>query len=291
MKRISAVAAILLMCVMLFGGCREGGREISGISDYSERSTEFLEIGDNNSIVAKSSYSSSSSVLSSSSSVSTKSSDVSSSKSFVSSISTVSSTSSSVSSINSILSSKSTVSSISSSENSRNENQSTSSSTARISQDTPALDSPIILGITDGNSASEDITKLNSEKPVEITIPQSVSDKVTASVSSSTASVVSVTSQTTSSEYSEPVSVAESSSIETEPPVVSSSESTLSSETSSETKISPKDYTGDVYIASSGKGKKFHISPNCSGMKGTVAMTVSEAEEKGYTPCKKCWEI
>ena len=168
MKRISAVAAVLLMCVMLFGGCREGGYEISGISDVSKRSTEFLEIGDNNIIVAESTYSSSSSV----------------------------------SSISSTLSSKSTFLSISSSRTSGNDIdiQSTSSSTARVSQDSPVPDSPVIIGITDGNSASEDTTKPNSEKPVEITIPQSVSDNVTESVSSSTTSIGGETSEWTSSQ-------------------------------------------------------------------------------------------
>ena len=46
--------------------------------------------------------------------------------------------------------------------------------------------------------------------------------------------------------------------------------------------------TQTVYIASSGKGKKYHTDPSCSKMKGTVALSVSEAQSRGYGPCKKC---
>lgn len=44
-----------------------------------------------------------------------------------------------------------------------------------------------------------------------------------------------------------------------------------------------------VYIASSGKGKKYHSNPNCSNMKGATALSVSEAQSRGYSPCKKCY--
>lgn len=43
-----------------------------------------------------------------------------------------------------------------------------------------------------------------------------------------------------------------------------------------------------VYTAASGKGSKYHTNPNCSGMKETISMTVSQATAQGYTPCKKC---
>lgn len=52
---------------------------------------------------------------------------------------------------------------------------------------------------------------------------------------------------------------------------------------------SPYDYEGTVYVASSGKGTKYHKSSTCSNMKGANGMTVDEALAKGYTPCKKCW--
>lgn len=67
------------------------------------------------------------------------------------------------------------------------------------------------------------------------------------------------------------------------------SSSAESSESLSETSVSPYDYDGDVYIAASGNGKKYHKDPKCSNMNGSVAMTVNEALEMGYTPCKKCW--
>lgn len=44
-----------------------------------------------------------------------------------------------------------------------------------------------------------------------------------------------------------------------------------------------------VYIAASGKGKKYHSDPSCSRMKKTISMTMDEAEAKGYEPCKKCY--
>lgn len=43
-----------------------------------------------------------------------------------------------------------------------------------------------------------------------------------------------------------------------------------------------------VYVASSGKGKRYHSNPNCSNMKGVDELTESEARAQGYTPCKKC---
>lgn len=44
-----------------------------------------------------------------------------------------------------------------------------------------------------------------------------------------------------------------------------------------------------VYIASSGKGKKYHSKASCSNMKGTIKLTLSEAQSRGYTACKKCY--
>ncbi len=36
-------------------------------------------------------------------------------------------------------------------------------------------------------------------------------------------------------------------------------------------------------------GSKYHCNPDCSGMENPVQVSVSEAEEMGYTPCKKCY--
>lgn len=60
-----------------------------------------------------------------------------------------------------------------------------------------------------------------------------------------------------------------------------------SSEESSDTL--PIENTGVVYIAASGNGKKYHRSPSCSNMKGTVELDEQTALNRGYTPCKKCW--
>lgn len=45
---------------------------------------------------------------------------------------------------------------------------------------------------------------------------------------------------------------------------------------------------GTVYVASSGNGTKYHSNSNCSNMKGTRQLSVSEAQAQGYTACKKC---
>lgn len=44
-----------------------------------------------------------------------------------------------------------------------------------------------------------------------------------------------------------------------------------------------------VYIAASGKGSKYHRSPDCSNMKGANAISVDDAKARGYTACKKCY--
>lgn len=49
-----------------------------------------------------------------------------------------------------------------------------------------------------------------------------------------------------------------------------------------------KPVANGVWIASSGKGTKYHSNPNCSRMKNPIKISVSEAKNRGYTPCKKC---
>lgn len=44
-----------------------------------------------------------------------------------------------------------------------------------------------------------------------------------------------------------------------------------------------------VYIASSGKGKKYHKNPSCSGMNGPLSISLEEAQKRGYGSCSKCW--
>lgn len=45
--------------------------------------------------------------------------------------------------------------------------------------------------------------------------------------------------------------------------------------------------TNMVWIPKS--GKKYHSHSGCSGMKGPSQVTREVAEDRGYTPCKKCW--
>ncbi len=43
-----------------------------------------------------------------------------------------------------------------------------------------------------------------------------------------------------------------------------------------------------VWIPTNG-GKKYHTKASCSGMKGPIQVTKSEAANKGFTPCGKCY--
>lgn len=44
-----------------------------------------------------------------------------------------------------------------------------------------------------------------------------------------------------------------------------------------------------VWVASSGKGTKYHSHEDCPNLKDSVQMTLKEAEMKKYTECKKCY--
>lgn len=44
-----------------------------------------------------------------------------------------------------------------------------------------------------------------------------------------------------------------------------------------------------VWIASSGKGKKYHSDPTCSNMNNPLEISISDAQAKGYEPCKNCY--
>lgn len=48
---------------------------------------------------------------------------------------------------------------------------------------------------------------------------------------------------------------------------------------------------GEVCIANSGNGKKYHNNSNCSNMDGNVTwMSKDEAINRGYGPCKRCYK-
>ncbi len=45
-----------------------------------------------------------------------------------------------------------------------------------------------------------------------------------------------------------------------------------------------------VYIAASGRGKCYHLSAECSRMRGRVKkMKLKQAKKAGYRPCGKCY--
>lgn len=45
----------------------------------------------------------------------------------------------------------------------------------------------------------------------------------------------------------------------------------------------------NVWIASSGRGTKYHSDPDCSNMKDPIKISLSKAKAQGYTACKKCY--
>ncbi len=51
----------------------------------------------------------------------------------------------------------------------------------------------------------------------------------------------------------------------------------------------PSSGGGTVYIATSGKGGRYHSKPQCGNMKKSTPLSRSEAESRGYTPCKNCY--
>ncbi|MBQ8748577.1 MAG: hypothetical protein IJZ14_02075 [Oscillospiraceae bacterium] len=46
--------------------------------------------------------------------------------------------------------------------------------------------------------------------------------------------------------------------------------------------------SANVWIPTNG-GKKYHKSASCSNMKNPERVTQSEAESRGFTPCKRCY--
>ena len=54
--------------------------------------------------------------------------------------------------------------------------------------------------------------------------------------------------------------------------------------------IADPDYqqTANVWIPTNG-GKKYHKSASCSNMKNPEEVTKSEAESRGFDPCKRCY--
>lgn len=54
-----------------------------------------------------------------------------------------------------------------------------------------------------------------------------------------------------------------------------------------EAKENTKNSVSEAYVYVDRSSKKYHVKPNCSGMKNPKAIPISRAKVK-YTPCKKC---
>lgn len=48
-------------------------------------------------------------------------------------------------------------------------------------------------------------------------------------------------------------------------------------------------YSADRTVYVSNSGKKIHLISNCSGMKNYTAMTLEEADARGYAYCSRCF--
>lgn len=57
-----------------------------------------------------------------------------------------------------------------------------------------------------------------------------------------------------------------------------------------EENTSPVGYDVTVAVWIPKSGKKYHSKPDCSSMKSPCEISVDEAIEKGYSPCKKCFQ-
>ena len=251
--------ALIICAVMLLGGCREGGYDLS--SGYSRAEYDEFNVGERYSSRESSAYSSSSFESSRSSSISSTS---------INSTSTSSSSASASSSNTSTsISSSSVISSRSSS--------SVSTSSAASSQDITVI-IPSSSETTAQNSSAPTILPEEPDRDNVGTSDDTSFDigSVGGDMPANNGGVFDDPSESTSSA----VSSESSSSTELPEP-----------EPAPEPPVSPYDYEGLVYVASSGKGTKYHLNPGCSNMKGTVEMYVPEALEKGFTPCKKCWEL
>lgn len=264
----TAGAAAFVFCItMLFGGCREGGYELSSGYSAEESPAEF-DFGDRTEI---SSLSSQSSSLFSSSAISS---------SYVE---------------ESLSSSSASISVTSSSASSALSNQTSVSLIVSSSKTSSSSKFPIVAIMSDRSSSSDSSYESCGTAPIVVVVPE---EPAASSSTRNSAPEVDIPAEkdNSSGDIGEdfpdnddiPAAPSESSSIAEESSDCSSA-ADEPAPSEPETSLSPYDYEGAVYVAASGKGTRYHKNPNCSNMKGASEMNVQDALEKGYTPCKKCW--
>lgn len=59
--------------------------------------------------------------------------------------------------------------------------------------------------------------------------------------------------------------------------------------TQAEEAYDAQENTATVWIASSGNGYAYHARSTCGNMKKSTPISLSDAQARGYTPCKKCY--
>ncbi len=72
----------------------------------------------------------------------------------------------------------------------------------------------------------------------------------------------------------------------TEPSSPPSSSKTIPSNPEPQTTTQTETTSGTVWVSQS--GSKYHSKSSCSGMKDPSQISLSEAQSRGYTPCKRC---
>ena len=67
------------------------------------------------------------------------------------------------------------------------------------------------------------------------------------------------------------------------------SQSAQQSEPVQQAPVQQEQNTQMVWIASSGNGTKYHSNPNCSRMKNPIQISIQDAQNQNFEPCKKCY--
>lgn len=135
----------------------------------------------------------------------------------------------------------------------------------------------ILLSIAFGGGNSNDTSTASYVQEQTTTTVQSTTKsttaKTTAAAKSTKATIVTATEKATEAPKTEAVTE-----LETEPQTEPETERTTAERTTAERTV----WIDDT-------GKKYHNKSSCSNMDAPYQVLLSEAEQRGYTPCKKCY--
>lgn len=72
-------------------------------------------------------------------------------------------------------------------------------------------------------------------------------------------------------------------------PAAQSSESTAPAASTQPSETQPADTQQGTMVWIPQSGTKYHSNPSCSGMKNPTQISITDAQSRGYEPCKKCY--